>query len=71
MDVVETIVSSVVARRALLFEQFLVEHSECYPGIDYKLQRTELLTRQGKCSCGAQLEATILVKLVSHGYQPK
>lgn len=71
MDIIETIVSSVVARRALLFEQFYVTHAECWPGFAINNPVNETLTKDVKCSCGAWFEATILAKVVSKGFQPK
>ena len=52
----------------MLFEQFLVEHAECWPGPPSQ-DKGELLSRIAKCSCGAQLESTILVKLVVDGHR--
>ena len=70
MDIVETIVSSVVARRAMLVEQFLMEHKECWPLPAVAYAKDHNLA-DAKCSCGAQLEVVILTKLVVNSYQPK
>jgi len=70
-DQVELIVTGAVAKRAMLVEEFLKQHNECWPGPNRFISPTNFLTETVKCSCGAQLEVTILVKLVSQGYQPK
>lgn len=72
MDLVEIIVSDNVARRARLFEQFLIEHQDCWPGpIEGCKFSDKNLVGNMKCSCGAWLEVTILTKLIVNGYQPK
>lgn len=70
MDLVERLTVSVVARRAMLLEQFLVAHGVCWPGPEFSPETytREPAIRIVKCSCGAQLEMIILTKLVVNSH---
>ncbi len=68
MDQVEILVSSVLARRALLVEEFLRQHTEHWPGPQAYLYQHDAFKIDVKCSCGAQLEVVVLIKLVVNNH---
>ena len=64
MDQVSQLAFEAAARRALLFEQWLVQHTECWPGPSVSATQDEPLAKQGKCTCGASIVVTITLALV-------
>lgn len=71
-DILTALTTAAVHRRAALLEQWLVEHHDCWPGPSVASPFAEPLVRHAKCSCGAELEVTLLILpvVVSTGGRP-
>lgn len=75
MDIVATVVYNIMAKRALLFEQWAVKHSRC-AGIDgmavferrFPDSSTDALVQEAKCICGSTLTITLIpgMEIASH-----
>jgi len=68
-DIVHELAWNALARRGLLFEQFIVAHIKCagVPGIPVRSEQENVetgnVTQRMKCVCGASLEVSIAIAL--------
>lgn len=69
-SIIDILVAQAVAKRAMLLEEWLTAHNECWPGPQIA-RSDEPFVRCAKCSCGVQLEITLLITPVVNSYIPR